>query len=71
MTSSARPFPDRSHDQEKDGDGRESPHGMRSLRGGGNRLIKTGTEGHDRLLLIRQHSILDQDCQTRVWIDAA
>ncbi len=44
---------------------------MRSLRCGGDGSLKTGSEGSDRLLLIRQHSTFDQDCQTRMWIDAA
>ena len=41
---------------------------MRSLRCGGS--LKTRAEGSDRLLLTHQHSIFDQDCQTRIWIDA-
>ena len=44
---------------------------MRSLRCGGDGSLKTRAEGSDRLLLTRQHSTFDQDCQTRMWIDAA
>jgi len=44
---------------------------MRSLLCGGDGLLKTSAEGGDRLLLTSQDSILDQDCQTRMWIDAA
>ena len=44
---------------------------MRSLRCGGNSALETPTEGSNRLLLTRQHATFDQDCQTRLWIDAA
>jgi hypothetical protein len=44
---------------------------MRSLRYSGDGLIKTREESRDRLLLTRQHSTLDQDGQTRMWIDTA
>src|ERR1700704_1994668 len=64
-------FSNRSHSQQQNSDDPESPHGMRSLRCGGDGPLKTRAEGSDRLLLIRQHSTLDQDCQTRTWIDAA
>ena len=64
-------FSNRSYGQEQNGDDPESPYGMRSLRCGGDSPFKTCAEGSNRLLLTRQHSTFDQDCQTRMWIDAA
>lgn len=64
-------FPNRSDGQEQNGYDPESPHGVRSLRCGGDGSLKTRTEGSGCLLLTRQHSTFDQDRHTRIWIDAA
>src|SRR6185503_14615382 len=45
--------------------------GARSLRCSGNGPLETRPEIGDRLLVIRQHSRFDQECHTRVRIDAA
>ena len=44
---------------------------MRLLRCGDDGLLKTLAEVSDCLLLTRQHSTFDQDCQTRIRIDAS
>src|SRR4249920_1181548 len=67
----SQPIFNGSYGQEQSGDDPASPHEMRSFLCGGDGPLKTRAKGSDRLLLTRQHSTFDQDCQTRMWIDAA
>src|SRR5262249_10174788 len=45
--------------------------GNRSLRGSSHGPLKTPKEFGDRLLPTGQYSIFKQDCDTRMWIEAA